>query len=213
MGTRCTLCGVQVRETKPGTAISIIETDCQTDFDAPKDYKVRAGWLDGRPSVGRGPAWPAGGGRGGGGGSARPARHGAAHLRDGDIASRGPGLSCWSRGACLASDSTSSCYYSCGWVLSQEPERQPQVMKPAAPEPMMGGFCGGTRLLRREASLTLGACGSRVPAPASAGVCWAGGAGVVLEGAAATLGGQGALAAAALRRSLSPTLLGPGPHR
>ena len=29
----------QVREAKPGEAISIIETDCQVDFEAPKDYK------------------------------------------------------------------------------------------------------------------------------------------------------------------------------
>jgi ubiquitin fusion degradation protein 1 len=30
---------VQVRSCKPGQAISIIETDCQVDFEAPKDYK------------------------------------------------------------------------------------------------------------------------------------------------------------------------------
>lgn len=29
----------QVRSCKPGEAISIIETDCQVDFEAPKDYK------------------------------------------------------------------------------------------------------------------------------------------------------------------------------
>lgn len=29
---------IEVRETKPGSAISIIETDCQVDFEAPKDY-------------------------------------------------------------------------------------------------------------------------------------------------------------------------------
>lgn len=29
----------QVRSCKPGDAISIIETDCQVDFEAPKDYK------------------------------------------------------------------------------------------------------------------------------------------------------------------------------
>ncbi len=27
-----------MRETRPGSAISIIETDCQVDFEAPKDY-------------------------------------------------------------------------------------------------------------------------------------------------------------------------------
>jgi ubiquitin fusion degradation protein 1 len=31
--------GAQVRSCKPGDAISIIETDCQVDFEAPKDYK------------------------------------------------------------------------------------------------------------------------------------------------------------------------------
>jgi len=30
---------IEVREAKPGEAISIIETDCQVDFEAPKDYK------------------------------------------------------------------------------------------------------------------------------------------------------------------------------
>jgi ubiquitin fusion degradation protein 1 len=30
---------IEVREAKPGSAISIIETDCQVDFEAPKDYK------------------------------------------------------------------------------------------------------------------------------------------------------------------------------
>lgn len=30
---------IEVRETKPGEAISIIETDCQVEFEAPKDYK------------------------------------------------------------------------------------------------------------------------------------------------------------------------------
>ncbi|KAI8473018.1 MAG: ubiquitin fusion degradation protein UFD1-domain-containing protein [Monoraphidium minutum] len=30
---------IEVRETRPGEAISIIETDCQVEFEAPKDYK------------------------------------------------------------------------------------------------------------------------------------------------------------------------------
>ncbi|GAX84203.1 hypothetical protein CEUSTIGMA_g11626.t1 [Chlamydomonas eustigma] len=30
---------IEVRETKPGNAISVVETDCQVDFEAPKDYK------------------------------------------------------------------------------------------------------------------------------------------------------------------------------
>lgn len=30
---------IEVREAKPGNAISVVETDCQVDFEAPKDYK------------------------------------------------------------------------------------------------------------------------------------------------------------------------------
>lgn len=30
---------IEVRETKPGPAISVVETDCEVDFEAPKDYK------------------------------------------------------------------------------------------------------------------------------------------------------------------------------
>jgi ubiquitin fusion degradation protein 1 len=30
---------IEVKETRPGDAISVIETDCQVDFEAPKDYK------------------------------------------------------------------------------------------------------------------------------------------------------------------------------
>lgn len=30
---------IEVKETKPDAAISVIETDCQVDFEAPKDYK------------------------------------------------------------------------------------------------------------------------------------------------------------------------------
>ena len=30
---------IEVKEAKPGPAISVIETDCQVDFEAPKDYK------------------------------------------------------------------------------------------------------------------------------------------------------------------------------
>lgn len=30
---------IEIRETKPGPAISVIETDCNVDFEAPKDYK------------------------------------------------------------------------------------------------------------------------------------------------------------------------------
>ncbi|KAG1662009.1 hypothetical protein FOA52_009498 [Chlamydomonas sp. UWO 241] len=30
---------IEVREAKPASAISIVETDCQVDFEAPKDYK------------------------------------------------------------------------------------------------------------------------------------------------------------------------------
>ncbi|PNW72961.1 hypothetical protein CHLRE_14g613350v5 [Chlamydomonas reinhardtii] len=30
---------IEVRDAKPGRAISVIETDCQVDFEAPKDYK------------------------------------------------------------------------------------------------------------------------------------------------------------------------------
>ena len=29
---------IEIRETKPGNAISVIETDCNVDFEAPKDY-------------------------------------------------------------------------------------------------------------------------------------------------------------------------------
>ena len=29
---------IEIRETKPGDAISVIETDCNVDFEAPKDY-------------------------------------------------------------------------------------------------------------------------------------------------------------------------------
>eukprot|EP00798_Chlamydomonas_sp_ICE-L_P029337 gene29337-8891_t len=30
---------IEVKEAKPGPAISVVETDCQVDFEAPKDYK------------------------------------------------------------------------------------------------------------------------------------------------------------------------------
>ena len=30
---------IEVKETRPGPAISVVETDCQVDFEAPKDYK------------------------------------------------------------------------------------------------------------------------------------------------------------------------------
>ncbi|GMH34367.1 hypothetical protein BSKO_02201 [Bryopsis sp. KO-2023] len=30
---------IEVREAKPGPAISVVETDCEVDFEAPKDYK------------------------------------------------------------------------------------------------------------------------------------------------------------------------------
>lgn len=33
---------IEIRETKPGTAISVIETDCNVDFEAPKDSKPPA---------------------------------------------------------------------------------------------------------------------------------------------------------------------------
>lgn len=33
---------IEIRETKPGSAISVIETDCNVDFEAPKDSKPPA---------------------------------------------------------------------------------------------------------------------------------------------------------------------------
>lgn len=43
--THCiTLPHTQVREAAPAPAVSVVETDCRVEFEAPKDYKVNRGW-------------------------------------------------------------------------------------------------------------------------------------------------------------------------
>ena len=79
---------IEVREAKPGPAISVIETDCQVDFEAPKDYVEPARAPRGGGAAAAAAAGPAasaapapaviGGGAAGAGGGAPEAAAGAA---------------------------------------------------------------------------------------------------------------------------------------
>ncbi|CAD7704238.1 unnamed protein product [Ostreobium quekettii] len=49
---------IEVKETRPGPAISVVETDCQVDFEAPKDYKEPEPAARGPPGPAPGPGGP-----------------------------------------------------------------------------------------------------------------------------------------------------------